>query len=172
MEITQTDNFCRSILTWSDTKKSEVWWLKSPPWAMLDNLDGSGDKVALTTMPQALPLYRVDATMFAWVSDQTYGGKVSYNGKTCLVYQKLLPPDNSAPAFLSKVAPTPLQHTAWIDEKTALPVALDNGNSLFLFTFNPPPTAPLTLPDRFQQKLTNVLNSIPHPKYLGTARSL
>jgi hypothetical protein len=109
--------------------------------------------------------------MFSWVNDLAYDSKGSYNGKICMIYKTSMPLENSPPKFITGVDPPSLPHVAWIDEKTALPVALDNGDALYVFTFHPPPQTPLTLPERFQEELTRAQNSVPNPKYLGKPRS-
>jgi len=170
MEITQTDNLYRSVLIWSDGQRTEVWSLKSPPWTLMDNPEGSGG-IFLTALPHLLPFPRPDAMMFSWVNDRTYDSNGPYHGKMCMIYRKSMPLENRPPKSITGIEPTPMPHMAWIDEKTALPVALDNGESLYVFTFQPPPKTPLTLPARFQEELTRAQNSIPNPKYLGKPRS-
>jgi hypothetical protein len=170
IEVTQTGNLCRSVITWNTGNKTEAWYLKSPPWAMVDNPDKPGD-VFLTSLVAALPMYCPDADLFKWVADQWSTGKSSYGDKECQVYQRAVPLENQAPSFLTGRPEVVTPHTAWIDEKTALPVALDNGVAVYIFTFNPPPVDPLVLPDRFQQELTRAQESIPNPKYLGKPRS-
>jgi hypothetical protein len=38
---------------------------------------------------------------------------------------------------------------AWVDSKTLLPVAFDDGQMLAVFTFHPPPQTPLVAPAKY-----------------------
>ena len=169
MDVTQTKDLTRTELIWSDGKKTEVWWLTSTPLMLTERTDGSGvESDSLTFLSSHL---RPDARMFSWVTSQTYVAKSSYKGKACLLYEKKMEPDNRAPSFITKMEPELALRRAWIDGNTLLPVALDNGEVVYLFTFQPAPEGPLTLPERFQKELKRMQDSTPNPKYLGKPRS-
>jgi len=165
VDVTQTGNLCRSIVTWSDAKVTESWWLKSPPWVLFDRQNPPD--IIVMTDARFLSDFRPDASMFSWLDSQSFTDKKSFQGKPCDYYQKVFPPFLHPPG----VEPIPVLHEAWVDAKTGLPAAVDNSVALYVFTFNPPPSDPLTLPERFQKELERVQDSIPNPKYLGKPRS-
>lgn len=161
IDVTQDGNVCRSVVTYTDGTTSEVWWLKSPPWVLFDRKNPAG--VGVLTNPQMMGNFRPDASMFDWVNSNTFINKVSYNAKQCDFHAKDFPPLNHRPGS----NPPPVEHEAWVDSQTGLPVALDDSLALYIFTFNPPPPTPLTMPKRFNDELARIQASILKPVLLG-----
>jgi hypothetical protein len=57
----------------------------------------------------------------------------------------------------------PVKREAWIDSTTLLPVALNTGDSFCVFTYLPPPTGPLNVPDNFQKAIANYKHVMGYP---------
>jgi hypothetical protein len=161
IDVTATGNLCRSVATYSDGKTAEIWWLKSPQWVLFDRRDSAG--VGVLTNPMMMANLRPDAALFDWVNSRSFIKRSSYRGKDCDQYEAEFPPANHPPG----VNPPAVPHHAWVESQTGLPIALDDGVALYLFTFNPPPTVPLTMPPRFSQKLAELQDALIKPVYLG-----
>lgn len=164
IEVTQTGNLCRSVVTYTNGKTTEVWWIKSPPWMLFERSEHPG--IMVLTNPSLMAGFRPDASLFTWVNSKSFIKDMSVQGQICGYYSQILPLEDQPPGI-----EIPVLHQAWLDSRTGLPVALDTTRALYLFTFNPPPTTPLTLPDRFRAELTRTEDSIPKLQYLGKARS-
>lgn len=162
IEITQLDNIKRIQIMWTDGKTSERWTIpglsvvfETLPWnensvAAIEN--GSiAKQFAEYTMPY-------DSFGFHWITPRGLQEKnpVSHMGKMCFYYKGSVPPPTvGGPPTLK---PSASQNTpdwqAWIDSETLLPVALDTGTAICVFTFQKePPRGPLALPPKFQKEI-------------------
>lgn len=149
----------RSVLSWSDRKTTEAWWLQKRGWLLFDHPDGG---VMLTANPQMHLLWRPGAEMFSWVGHQTFVKEISYNGKSCRYYRRESPRPSGDPLIDSE---------AWIASETSLPVALRHGATIYTFTFNPPPASAPVLPERFQKELSRAETAMLPPGAAAKSRS-
>ncbi|HEX4139395.1 MAG TPA: hypothetical protein VHY09_03550 [Candidatus Methylacidiphilales bacterium] len=93
-----------------------------------------------------------DFPQFNWVSKANFTGIRSQQGRKCLVFKasldifEILNPQ----AFKFGLrADHSEEATAYVDLKTRYPVSLQFGPAALQYTFQPPPTAPLEMPDEF-----------------------
>lgn len=106
---------------------------------------------------------RSDFENFEWITRETYKGVRNYEDKPCYVFEveaskrRLTPrersekirrtqEDDENPETTPVTSEPSHTLTAYLDVATQLPVALREGERLTTYTFNPPPTAPLSPP--------------------------
>lgn len=144
VDVTQNDRFRCSLITFRNGKSRASW-------------DVPGSNIILTEDSRGTPFITPPTryfsipflpSAFSWLSSDLLQGKdpINYQNKLCFHYK--------GPAG-----------EAWIDSKTLLPVALDNGVVLASFTFQPIPTTPLILPPKFKEVLDGYQKFMgkPHP---------
>jgi hypothetical protein len=129
VDVTQVDNVKKISITWTDGQTTEEWSLPNLP--VLFKEYPNGGVFSVSTASDEVKEDRAnipsDAPDFSWISPQSLQEKdpISYQGKSCFHYKKST-------------------KEAWIDETTLLPVAIENGNTLCVFTFqDKPPLGPL-----------------------------
>ena len=151
IEVAQDGQKRRTIISYANGTEKERWELPSQNIVLAEDSRGqtfgafagaTSEKIQVLTIPFT------DAS-FQWLAPEFLREKdpVEYQGKMCFHYK------GSA--------------EAWIDSKTLLPVALDNGTDLGVFTFSKDPPPPLVLPAKFQitfdrfEAGMGVLNPVP-----------
>ncbi|MEI8340807.1 MAG: hypothetical protein WCH43_04615, partial [Verrucomicrobiota bacterium] len=156
VEIVRKNNIRRNRITWSNGLTTETWQLDSLGVQVFEDPNNHGVYViskndAITTF---LISVNFDASSFAWINESAFKGFTTYSGKKCRQYLAFVPrrqfPGTSAPP------PTPLapvENKALIDETTLLPVTLDDTLTFCRFTFLPPPSEPIVMPEKLLQQL-------------------
>jgi len=159
-EIVQVKKLRRDIFTWSNGETSETWTIIDSGMTMAEKTVGPskfiyemsrGSVIRNVVCPTMLDL---DAASTTWISPQSFTGKADHGGKASLHYQaRISLPMPAGP-------PRTVLYQAWIDPKTFVPIALDDGDALYELTFAPQkPTEPLVLPVRFQKDLQQYQNA-------------
>lgn len=156
IEATQGDGFIRSVMTYGDGSTQESWTIAGSYMMMTE--DGGGT-VFMTQMGKIF-FVPFSPSSFDWIQpaylvEQT---PIDYGGTTCFHYKGPM-------AFSASQGPSQTATgEAWIDSKTLLPVALDDGKFLGAFTFHPKPTTPLVLPPKYKDVFEGYKNRMGIPK--------
>jgi hypothetical protein len=148
IEVSQDSEKRRSLATWSSGTTVERWTITKYNLILAEEPDGnvvvvrdSGDEGSGYALP-------FGASSFRWLTTKYLHEKdpVSYEGKSCFHYQGKV---DFASSYGGPTA-SPGIYEAWIDSKTLLPVALDDGTGLGLYSFQKTPTSALNLPPKFE----------------------
>ncbi len=163
IEVIRTGNLARYRITSPNKQITEYWLTEN--YGFFE--DAASHTIHIDRNRSAgVRFDRQDGSRFGWIKPYHLVGPENYLGKPCLHYNSEMVPDKQAgPAAASPQAPGNLQ--AWIDKTTLLPVAYDDGQALYVYTFQAPPAAPLTLPDRCKQKLSNFEKALAMPSRIG-----
>ena len=159
VQVDRTGNLQRSVATWNDGNTVESWMHLDSGMTQVERFRGQ----TILDLPKnsgarvGIPLLDFTPESVAWISPHTRTAKVpiDFNGKPAMHYQTVveIPQEGSLP-------PIRLTYQAWIDPKTLVPLAYDDGDYLYLLTFaKTAPTEPLVLPDRFKRDLQGYLNA-------------
>jgi hypothetical protein len=154
-----------TIFSWSNGSNSEMWILLDKDLALLEDASGQGKSIFELPRGSAVrkvlspPMLDLDAESLAWINSQNLTGKAAYKGKSSLHYQ-------ATQALYNFIPPRQVLYQAWIDPKTLLPLAMDDGDNLYELTFAAPPSEPLVLPDRFKKNLQEYYNANAVPRHL------
>lgn len=138
--VARNNNIRRDIMTWSDGKTTECWWMQEPPFVFQDTAKGGVSVKKVGNMGDS----RYDESIFSWVGAGTFKGMKELKKKECRYYAQEITLPNMEKAILM----------VWIDNKTTLPVAWSAGGGIAVFSFDGQ-SAPenLKLPERFQPRL-------------------
>jgi len=161
VQVTKSGAVARYVITWSSGKITERWRFSSAHMTV-DQNPTSGSAIVILdsnllfnlSMPS---IDGVEATAFDWINRPFYKDTVPYEGsKTpCYHYAGMVSNMHLNPRPPPELIPyPPTMHEAWIDKKTLLPVAIDDGYNLAIFTFLPPPTEPLVPPQVISSEAT------------------
>jgi len=124
---------------WSNKRITEDWL--TGKFIFLQN-ETSGELSIVPNDGSIVKYEQFDQSRFDWVpTGEIKNERESYLGRTCIHVRKAMdgPP---APGEKSHV----IYLQAWLDVQTHLPVAFDDGSTVYVYTFHPPPATPLTLP--------------------------
>ncbi|MFA7344111.1 MAG: hypothetical protein WC003_07385 [Terrimicrobiaceae bacterium] len=156
IEVVQDDEKRRSVVTWSNGKSRETWSIPRLNLTLAEDPSGT----AFFSQDHSIPLGPSD---FAWLKPGFLqkATPVDYAGRKCFHYRgavDIMLGTDGAPGpgqnpesdgILRSV-----KREAWIDSATLLPVALDDGVVLGVFTFQQAP-GPLTFPPGLKRLLDN-----------------
>jgi len=159
IEITQVDNLKRILITWIDGKTSQRWTVPNLN-VIFETLPR--DENVVTPIPPGCFLEQLnefnmpyDSFGFNWIKPQYLKEKdpISYLGKSCFHYKGAVPVPTVDPIHPTD-GPASTDWEAWIESKTLLPVAINTGTSLCIFTFQTkPPVGPLVPPAKFKKEI-------------------
>lgn len=152
VEIAQVGNLRRDTITWSDGDKTETWKVLNTGFSLVE-----------VTYP-AKCIYDVPAGSFmgsyfsrkildltpastSWITVASLVGQTDHDGKPAIHYRASV----VVPSNVPHQAPRQVFYEAWVDAKTLIPMAFDDGDYVYELTFSDPPTAPLVMPERFQE---------------------
>jgi hypothetical protein len=164
VEVTRMNDISRVIIT-SPKSSIERWKLDSLGLFLMSFPNSSNHSIYVMSesSPQAKDISIVsDASAFQWLRSDMLTSKdpVTYNGKECLHFQTNISIAEVDPVFApepaigqSTAVPLVVKCEAWVETKTLLPVALQHPFARYVFTFLPPPKAPLQMPIDFQAEL-------------------
>jgi len=150
IDVTQLNHVKRIQITWTDGTTTEQWAIPPMPVNFEeDPRNGSIDPNLADSQSEGYIKFAIpcDSRAFRWLTPATLKEKdpISYEGTLCFHYA-----GQDSPVPGAEAQP----REAWIDAKTLLPVALDTGTSLAVFTFaSKPPTGPLVMPVKFQKAI-------------------
>jgi hypothetical protein len=165
IDVTQSDEFRHSRITYADNQAKEFWSIV-------------GSNLFLTEYPNGVvalnPTSRFFFVPFApssfdWIQPGCLQekGPVEYQEKKCFHYKGPMgwSPTTGASGMPTSAGGSVTLTTgeAWVDSKTLLPVAFDDGQILAVFTFHAPPTTPLVPPAKFLglYEKYKIVNGIP-----------
>jgi hypothetical protein len=147
VDVTQAGDIQRLILTWLSGKTTEQWHFSKELVTLTTNsVDGKPvcipDYEKLLWLPTGF-----EPSSFAWVDRSNYKDTVSYQGKTCYHYLAHVKLGRDRVFLGQDSEGHGDQFEAWIDKKSLLPVGLDDGIKIGVFSFmDTPPPGPLTPP--------------------------
>jgi len=131
----------KRVNSWNDQSTTEDWVYKgtvvaqSPYGSWLNTL-GRGSSVPL------------DASGFSTLSAEDYKGNEWYKNVVCFRFEKVIhmamPPGHPE---------MQRSHVFWINSSNKLPVAVDDGVNLYLYTFREAKKEPLVLPEKYRLEL-------------------
>ena len=138
--VTQDDHFRRTVITYSSGAARESW---SIPNLNLFLMEDPGGTVFITHRdPDPF-----GPGAFSWIKSEFLKDKnpVIFQSHKCFHYQ-----GDVIDPYVG-----PITHEAWIDSSTLLPVALDDGTELGVFTPQQPSGSSLTPPAKFNKIVIN-----------------
>jgi hypothetical protein len=190
IKVLKADKIRRELITWSNGQTSERWFYHN---LFLFNQPGVPDIYIVNpgnlAPGQAAfnPDYSLgDFAELSWISTRNYVGIQNFHQHICYVFASKAPssPNFFPPQVTEPPSPsstsltragygtaqtnTPLR--AWVDEKTKLPVALENGASLQSYTFYESSGASIELPNNFYQALSRYQNALAEPDKYKTMK--
>lgn len=146
IEAVQDTHFLHNAVTWSNGTKRDYFSIVGTDMFMVQETRTS------VTLKQTGPYAHVPylPSCFDWVQPSLLQEKdpISYQDKMCFHYKGTMP---LSPSIGAAGQGETILGEAWIDSKTMLPVALDDGIYLATFTFSKDPPAPLKLPPGFKE---------------------
>lgn len=155
VEITKTSDIRLIKATRSDGKTRETWILGNK----LFDKTFDGKQVSCLDYHPSFPFFlQTTNTQFygtEWISLENYKGVVSYEGKKCYHYEKLvrLPSDGLNLASGSESSGNTFfpesRLEAWIDIQSKLPVAVTLSEGVYIYQFAAPPQVPLSPPKEY-----------------------
>ena len=156
-EVTQLNHLKRVHLVWDDGKTTEKWMIPGLPVVFVQDPQTGKVRPKQDGGPEQLLenfLNNYDEAAFSWVTPASLKEKdpIDYGGKQCFHYVG----EVVIPNMTRNEPGDHSQHMreAWIDAKTLLPVALNNGQSTSTFKFqDKPPTGPLLPPPAFKKEI-------------------
>lgn len=147
--------------TWSNQRITEDWLTKD----VIFWQDVISGRISVVPKGGSILEYQAyDQSRFDWVAkSEAVSERENFKGKTCIHVRRLIeeiqiPDEKPRP-------PSYLQ--AWIDAQTHMPVAFDDRQDLYTYTFHPPFTEPLALPQQYQDELARYIKARTAPKRLG-----
>lgn len=146
MEVSQDAQKRRTQAKMSNGRTDERWSISATNMILIQDPNGNVFDVPngeADGIDYGLPY---SESAFSWVTPSTLVEKdpISYQGRQCFHYKGTV-------RKIAYGAPVLIHVEAWIDAKTQLPVAFDDGTWLATYSFHPPPYAPLTIPPNFQK---------------------
>jgi hypothetical protein len=169
--VTKAGTTRRMVSTWSDGTTSEQWII--PGFQLWEQPGQEGIHIFTTSALSHSGVHREDYSKsdfpeFDWLSASNYARVESYNKIKCWCFQDKLTlgvspnslpmsqilEENAASSGAKKHETMPTStifKRAWIDTETKLPVALDDGMKIQVFTFLPAPNEPPVMPARFSK---------------------
>jgi hypothetical protein len=148
VDILQGDSVSSNTATYQNGKSRVIWTIPHTNLILTEDPNGT----AFITPPTRYINVPYLASAFSWLSPSVLADKapVTYQGKSCFHYVSTTTlSDMVGIKIVTKTVPC----EAWIESKTLLPVALDDGQTLALFTFSPPPQEQPVLPPKFASLL-------------------
>jgi hypothetical protein len=150
MTITQIGKIRVDYIVWSDNSISQLWSLPNQGVSLSQANDPQKSVHLLRGLLRdlAIPwLLRFDAKSVSWITDSALVKGSTPGG--VLHYQATL----AMPDALYVTKPPTVTYQAWIDPKTLLPVAMDNGSALYALKFSNAPAGPLVMPANLQAEM-------------------
>ena len=148
VEATQDGKFLRNLITYSTGKVRDYWSIVGTNVFMVQETPTS---VTLKNQgPYGFVPYL--PSCFDWVQPGCLQEKAAifYKSKLCYHYKGLMPFSPSLGYLTHQGVGGAVTGEAWIDSKTLLPVALDDGFLLATYEFKPGTPAPLDLPPGYK----------------------
>ncbi len=149
VRVSKRDKEFQEVQLWSNGVTTERWEVNG--LLLFEQPDSPGVYLAVqgAIWNKADPFFNFhshsDFPEFSWLSSTAYAGEKSYQGRDCYRFKS--------------ESPSPSSHNrpreAWIDVKTRLPVALDDGRVLCTYAFGNAPSREVELPARFAEVLKN-----------------
>ena len=168
IEIAQFNNEKKIRVTWTDGHTTEQWTIPNLPVVFKEYPNGIVFPVGNGSMERKFDDFDMPTNLsaFSWLSPACLQEKdpINFQGQLCYHYvgttnSPAMPRGHSMGPGDSRT----VEREAWIDSKTLLPVALNTGTSLCIFTFQQPPTGPLDMPLKFQQGIANYKHVMGYP---------
>jgi hypothetical protein len=149
VDFTRVGGIVRYVIIWADGKTTERWRFNN---LTIDQNPATGGVLMILDSNLLGTVNLVDLSGFgdtaaSWVDRPLYKETKIYNKILCYHYTGMI-----ARMHLNLKPPpiyipySPTMHEAWIDKKTHLPLMIDDGYNVAVFTFLPTPTAPLKPP--------------------------
>jgi hypothetical protein len=159
IEVTQVGKVKRIRIIWMDGPPTEEWAIPNLPVVFKGYTDGS---VASVQSGSKELMYDnldspYDSSAFDWLTPDKLQSQtpVAYQGKQCLYYAATVASPGGEGHKAGAPAAAAASRQAWIDSKTLLPVVLNTGSAVCVFTFaDKPPVGPLEPPANFKQQIT------------------
>lgn len=145
-------------ITWNSGPATEEWTVPGLPAVFKEDANGEVGEVTPNglEMQSEMSDMAYDGNAFAWVTPDLLQSQtpVTFQGKQCLYYAPAAPSQAPHTDRHSVRAPSSSGQAAWVDSKTMLPVALNTGRVLCIFTFLPTPSGELRPPQKFMDEIT------------------
>lgn len=139
-------------ITWSNRQTTDVWKQQGIALAT----DPASGKIGLSndTLVSGL-INSLDASLFSWISGT--GTETTFEKRKALFYEKAA---RSGSPGESLDTDAWRRRQAWIDQETLLPLAYDNGQATFLFSYESAPPGPLSMPADFARLHARILSTM------------
>jgi hypothetical protein len=150
----------------ADGRRQELWFDKNLQFSVASNdpshvivMEGGAGPAPDGSLRS--PVVGPGFPSFWWLGLSCYKDVVKVNGRSCYHFHVIPPPQPVRKAHMTEEEEMKLpavvitqEKEAWIDVETKLPVALGVEGLIYTYTFLPPPTSPLTLPQTMQTEIT------------------
>ena len=151
INIIQVGNVRCNVITYSDGSTAENWHFNSKHYMAVEDPKTKSVVIVWDTLNLATVLtVGFDNSSFIWIGPSFFKDTISYQEKDCYHYKGTV--TFVQPGGHGQKSSTVQE--AWIDKKTLLPVGLDNGSCVALFSFLPTPTEPLTPPQNIARAVS------------------
>jgi hypothetical protein len=158
IQITRVGSLIRYQLTWTGDRQTEAWMDAKSDY-LVQRHPRTGKLLVLPGNTLPIPLLadlKPEAVSWIQPGDLTEGDS-RLDNKKCQHYQRTIPLPDDGEAL----------YQAWIDAKTRLPLALDDSNALYKFTFETTaPVGPLVMPDDYRRAINQYREALQPPKRL------
>jgi hypothetical protein len=160
IRVTKTGNLKRDIVSYGNGTTVEVWYVDGVLFTPDSNqqLTVFNYKAVQAQYGNGLGNAIVSAgfTGLDWLDLKDYDQVVFYQGQPCYHYGIKVQQRQLLPKGTPPTAPPLLSAEAWINAKTALPVAYTDGDGkVYTYRFLDSPAAPLALPPAYHVALTS-----------------
>ncbi|SDU02633.1 hypothetical protein SAMN05444156_1522 [Verrucomicrobium sp. GAS474] len=166
-KLSRTPSAMRIVKTWSDGVTTEEWRYQS---LTLFTQPNSGE---IYVMEESDSLRASFATMstsafpeFSWINAASYVGTETYNGSPAYVFAQAAVADSPiSPSTGRRAIEAHPALKAWIDVKTKLPLAYDDGVALHTYEMGQPPSTPLVPSAAFLDRIEKYKKEIASLKH-------
>jgi hypothetical protein len=152
IEVIQNQQFRHSLITYSNNQTKDFWSIVGTDLFLTEYSNGA---IALNPTNKFF-FVPFAPSSFDWVQPGLLQEKdpIDFQGTKCFHYKGSMgsSPSSGAPGLTSATiggVPVTIIGEVWVDSKTLLPVAFDDGQILATFTFHPTPTTPLVPPAKY-----------------------
>jgi len=151
----------QEIKYWSDGSTSEQWQVQGVILIKEPYSPGiyviSSEEILLPSNRDLCYRSSSDFPELNWLSANTYAGVKNFQGKTCYWFQtdakSSTDSTSAAPIRNTPIADGKPSQQAWVDAKTLLPVAFDEGGMLRVYSFESATSQQAELPPHFAEAL-------------------
>ncbi|OJV23489.1 MAG: hypothetical protein BGO12_22075 [Verrucomicrobia bacterium 61-8] len=160
IDVTRSGDVACYQVTWSDRAVTRDWVTRDYVFVQ----DRTTGRTVLQDRARGGFTYRfLDESAFGWIKPQNLVVEtLKYRETECRHFRSSI----SLPA-LAGASPEVLECQAWIEKETGVPVAFEDGNALYTYSFGKSAAAALLLPEACRGEQAAFERALQAPKRLG-----